>query len=74
MRPILQSREAVRREVKNQLENYDMSCYRLGFDDLADAVTNNFEDFLDEIDFEWGNEMPEMSDEMWEELTKEYEV
>lgn len=74
MRPILQSPVAVRREVKDQLENYDMSCYTLPYDELVDAVTENLIDFLKAFDFEWGNEMPEMTDLDWIDLCKHYEA
>ena len=73
MKTFLQSVSDVRRAVSNQLENYDLSCYRLPYDELLEQVTDDLIEFLKGLHFQWGDEMPETSDEDWENLFKPYE-
>jgi hypothetical protein len=73
MGKVIKTRSDLRSMVADQVEHYDMSCYRLPFDELVDAMTKNLYDFLVLRNFEYGLEMISMSDAAWTRLASPYE-
>jgi hypothetical protein len=63
----------LRRIVSDQLENYDMSCYTIPYEELVEEATSSLHDFIQACGFKWGQELPELSDEHFRDLTREFE-
>jgi hypothetical protein len=63
----------LRAEVIDQIENYDLSQYNVDFDDLADYVSEDLYELLRATGFRFGQLMPDVSQETFNQLLKPYE-
>lgn len=76
---IMSDKNSIRRWVSDQLQSICMEAFTVDYDTLVDHLTDDLVDHLhDNTDFEYGQELPEMSNEEWfkfeEESLKQFET
>jgi hypothetical protein len=61
----IKDKKALRHWFSRQIESIDESCYVIEFDELVDNGTENFEDVLFGLGWEYGRKVPEEITTEW---------